>query len=318
MEYKQLKAFRMVAQTLSFTHAATRLRYAQSTVTAQIKGLESELRVPLFDRRGGRVTLTVFGERLLPYAENLLRLSEEARRAIRHDGKLFGKLTVGAGEVITTYRLPGLIESFHHRYPDVYLALQPFNHNASSNPRTPDIGEADVILLHGTRWAIEGLCTQVIGDEEMALVVGAGHPLVGRRTVTPTDLADLRSIVTGPDCVYAQLYDAELGQQGVRAAGKLEFGTIEAVKRAVAAGLGASLMPRVAVGDLVAAGELAILPWHNTISLRTYAAWPEPRGEAPTVRAFVALVARDVGGEATDEGHRAKSDVMMAAASTTG
>jgi DNA-binding transcriptional LysR family regulator len=292
MEYRQLVAFRMVAKTLSFTHAATQLSYAQSTVTAQIKGLEAELRVPLFDRSGGRVRLTAFGERLLPYAERMLGLADEARRAIHHDGDLFGKLIVGTGEVVTTYRLPGLIESFHHRYPDVYLSLQNSFPDIDKVLRPLDLGEADVILLHGTRWVTDGLRTQMIGHEDMALVSAPDHPLVHRGALSPSDLDGVRSIVTGPQCVYARLYDSELGHNDVRPAGPLEFGTVEAVKRAVASGLGVSLLPRVAVQDALSAGDLSVLPWQPAAPLRTYAIWPEAKSESQVVQAFVSLVAR--------------------------
>jgi DNA-binding transcriptional LysR family regulator len=292
MEYRQLVAFRTVARTLSFTQAAGQLRYAQSTVTAQIKGLEASLRVRLFDRRGGRVRLTESGERLLPYAERLLGLAEEARRAMYNDGRLLGKLVVGAGEVITTYRLPGLIEAFHHQHPDVYLSLQHYDPDATDVLRRIDLGEADVVLLHGTRFATGGLRVRMLCHEEMELVVALDHPFRRREAVVPADLAEVRSIVTGPHCVYARFFDTELGSHDVPPPTRLEFGTVEAVKRAVASGLGVSLLPRIAVSDALAAGELAVLPWSPATPLHTYAVWLESQNDSEIVQAFVSLVAR--------------------------
>lgn len=290
MEYRQLVAFRTVARTLSFTQAANELRFAQSTITAQVKGLENELRVPLFDRRGGRVALTAFGERLLPYAERLLSLAAEARRAVGHDGTGKATLVVGAGEAITTYRLPGLIEAFHHRRPEVYLALRGHVQDVDQVLRLVDLKDADVLLLHGNPVLDEGLSGRVIGTEAMSLVVARDHTLGQLSSISPVDLAGTRSIITGPRCVYARLLDTELPRHGVPRVSRLEFGTIEAVKQAVAAGLGMSLLPRMAVRSALVAGELVELPWRPTTALHTHAVWPTSQTGSAIVEAFVALV----------------------------
>src|SRR5436305_2708758 len=110
MELRQLETFRMVAGQLSFTRAATALGYAQSSVTAQIQALESELGVALFDRLGRHVALTESGQRLLEYAERLLSLAEEARTALADGAEPTGTLTVGAPETALTYRLPRVLQ----------------------------------------------------------------------------------------------------------------------------------------------------------------------------------------------------------------
>ena len=84
MELRQLTTFRAVAESLSFTRAAESLNYAQSSVTAQIKALEEELGVLLFERMGKRVALTGAGQRLLPYAERMLRLAAAIFAALSH------------------------------------------------------------------------------------------------------------------------------------------------------------------------------------------------------------------------------------------
>jgi DNA-binding transcriptional LysR family regulator len=106
MELRQLATFRMVAETLSFSRTAQALNYVQSSVTAQMQGLEEELGVRLCDRLGKRVALTDAGTRLLPYAEKLLSLSEEARCAVVGGDIPMGTLTITAPESICTYCLP--------------------------------------------------------------------------------------------------------------------------------------------------------------------------------------------------------------------
>src|SRR5258708_12682543 len=82
LDLRELKTFRRVATEKSFTRAANLLHYAQSSVTAQIHGLEEELGVPLFDRMGRRVELTSAGRQFLTYADNLLALVQAAQRPL--------------------------------------------------------------------------------------------------------------------------------------------------------------------------------------------------------------------------------------------
>ncbi|MFC7310677.1 LysR family transcriptional regulator [Streptomyces monticola] len=80
MQLQQLRTFREVAAELSFTRAAQKLHYAQSSVTAQIKGLEESVGVPLFCRTGRQITLTEAGARLLPHADLIIKIADVARR----------------------------------------------------------------------------------------------------------------------------------------------------------------------------------------------------------------------------------------------
>src|SRR5436190_8129479 len=125
MDLRQLATFRMVATTLSFTQTAATLGYVQSSVTAQIQALETDLGVPLFDRLGKRVTLTDAGQRLLHYAEKMLDLAEEARSIVPGDTEPTGSLTISAPESLCAYRLPVVLNEFRKRYPQVRLMFLP-------------------------------------------------------------------------------------------------------------------------------------------------------------------------------------------------
>jgi DNA-binding transcriptional LysR family regulator len=112
MENFRLKVFRTVALHLSFSRAAEELLLTQPAVTQQIKALEDELGVPLFDRRGGRIAFTPAGRTLLPYAEKLKVLSTEAYCAVTNAaGKPGGQLALGASQTIAQYLLPSRISA---------------------------------------------------------------------------------------------------------------------------------------------------------------------------------------------------------------
>jgi hypothetical protein len=103
MEVRQLQIFRALAEELNFTRTAERVHTVQSDVTAQIKALEEELGVPLFDRLGRRVTLTDAGRRFQPFAEQALTAMEQGEKAICNEPS--GPLRISAPESILTYRL---------------------------------------------------------------------------------------------------------------------------------------------------------------------------------------------------------------------
>ena len=286
MERRQLIAFRTIARTLSFTKAADILGYAQSSITAQIKRLETALRVPLFERGPGRVRLTPFGERLLPYAERLIALTEEATVAMRADRSPAGRLTIGAEEAFTTYRLSGVVESFHHRHPEVKLSLRTFR-TGSDYLESLSLGELDIVVLQRLHLPADDFHVTRLGREQMVLVAAADHPLRAEPEITPLELDGVRMVIAQPGCPYARLLQAEFTDVV-----PLEFGTVEAVKRAVVNGYGVSVLPQVAVRDLVAAGELAELSWSPENSIDTYAIWPRARDDLTILRAFVSLTER--------------------------
>ncbi len=125
MEVRQLEIFRTLAQELNFTRTAEIVHTVQSNVTAQIKALEEELGVPLFDRLGKRVTLTDAGRSFLPHAEQALAAMQQGQRSVQSGAEPSGPLRVGVPESMLAYRLPQVLRIFHRRFPHVELIFRP-------------------------------------------------------------------------------------------------------------------------------------------------------------------------------------------------
>ena len=124
MENFRLRVFRAVAHHLNFRMAAEELLLTQPAVSQQIHTLESELDAPLFDRSGGRVSLTPAGSALLPFAEQLAALSRQAREAVAAaSGATAGQLAIGASQTIGQYLLPRLIAGFLGDHPRVEVSI---------------------------------------------------------------------------------------------------------------------------------------------------------------------------------------------------
>ncbi|MFE5795318.1 LysR family transcriptional regulator [Streptomyces sp. NPDC056503] len=282
MELRLLATFEKVAEVLSFTRAAAELGYAQSSVTAQVRTLETSLGTELFERLGGRIRLTEAGGRLLPYARRMAELAEEARAAVAA-GEPAGTITIGTMESLTTYRLPPLLEYVHHRHPAVRLALRPTLGDATRQALRQ--GTYDLGFLMEAETEHEGLETEVLAPEPLALVAAPGHPLAAARTAPATaDLARTALVGTEPGCAYRDLFEAELAGSGAEF---LEFGTIEASKRAVASGLGIALLPRITVEEELASGALVALDWEPPFTLFTQLAWRRGKRLPAHVRLFV-------------------------------
>jgi DNA-binding transcriptional LysR family regulator len=259
VEHRQLKTFDTLARTLSFTLAASELGYVQSNVTAQIKALERELGVPLFDRLGRRVVLTDAGRILLRYAERLLDLSEEAREAVAGDGEPAGTLVVGATPSLSAYRLPRLLRRFGSEFPRVRLTFRPTPH-VELEGRVAD-GSLDVAFLLERPVRSASLRAEVLAEEPLVVLAPPDHPLVGSSRVVPADLAGEQVMLTEPGCSYRLMFERELEEAGVEPSAALEFDGVEAVKQCVVAGMGFAMLPEVTVEAELERGELAALRW---------------------------------------------------------
>jgi LysR family transcriptional regulator, transcriptional activator of the cysJI operon len=173
MENFRLRVFRAVARHLNFRMAAEELLLTQSAVTQQIKTLESELDVPLFDRAGGRVSLTLAGAALLPFATQLAELAEEAREAVAATtGDQAGRLALGASQTIGQYLLPKLIAGFLWEHPRVQISVMGGN--------TQTILEAlvdhrvQLCLIEGPAMRRD-VRVETFMEDHMVCVVPAGH-----------------------------------------------------------------------------------------------------------------------------------------------
>ncbi|MFF1294083.1 MULTISPECIES: LysR family transcriptional regulator [unclassified Streptomyces] len=272
MELRLLVTFEKVATVLSFTRAAAELSYAQSSVTSQIRALEDSLGTPLFDRLGSRIRLTEAGERLLPYARQIIELSAEARAAVVDAEEPSGTLAVGTMESLTSYRLPPLLELFHHRHPKVRRSLRTTLGDETRQALRQ--GTYDVGFLMEPETEHPGLESRVLAPEPLVLVAAPGHPLAVKSPALKTeDLTEVQLVGTEPGCPYRDLFESELVHRTGSPPPFMEFGTIEATKRGVAGGLGVALLPRVTVGAELASGALVELPWEPPFQLYTQVAW---------------------------------------------
>jgi DNA-binding transcriptional LysR family regulator len=296
VELRQVRTFRVVAEELSFSRAAARLGYVQSSVSAQVAALERELGVRLFDRLGRRISLTEAGSVMLAYSLRLLVLAGEAREAVvdagAGAGEVTGSLTVSAPETLLTYRLPRLLAIFHERHPKVRLSVRPsaIGRLVGSMRRAVDEGKVDVAFVLDGPVEAAGLSVETLSAEGVTLIAPSDHPLVSSTSVAPQDLSSESVLLPeAPEsgCAYRGLFERQLGERGVVPPERMEFQSIEAVKQCVAAGMGVSVLISVAVEAEIADGRLAALRWEEPFEVFTHMVWHEKRWKSPALRAFL-------------------------------
>lgn len=186
MEFRLLKTFQVVSEELSFTRAAEKLFLAQSSVSAQIRALEEDLGVRLFDRIGRGIVLTDAGERLLHYARRLEDLSLEMRSDVASTNQLQGSLTIRMPETLAAAYMPEVVTRYHTENPDVQINF--INCNDARLREELNSGSIDLAFLLTDEMLGEHVTVSVLGAESLSLVAGAGHSLAAKTQVTNADL----------------------------------------------------------------------------------------------------------------------------------
>jgi DNA-binding transcriptional LysR family regulator len=288
MENFRLKVFRVVARHLNFSRAAEELLLTQPAVTQQIKALEDEYGVPLFDRSSGRITLTPAGKRLLPYAEQLKAIADEAYEAVTSSaGSHAGNLALGASQTIGQYLLPNLVATFLHENPRVAVTA------ISGN--TDQILEA--LATHRIQLAmIEGPALrkdfhlEPFMQDEMVLVVPANHEW-GDREIDIDALKRAPLLIREFGSGSRRVVEAALAKAGLKKKDLriiMELDSTEGLLSAVEADLGVTFVSRWAVRNQLSWGTLRLahvkgLRLYRMFSL-AYPSGPVPTGNAGAFR----------------------------------
>ena len=288
MDFKQLNAFLTISRLQSFTKEADALGYAQSTITTQIKLLESELDVKLFERIGKSTTLTHEGKKLLPYAKQILKLSTDIKSTVSSEDKPSGTLTIGAAESLCVLRLPEILKEYRRLYPDVDVSLKfgscaDFRHYLSENL-------IDVAFSLGVKIDSDEFISDIELPEPMLILAYPGHPLIGKESILPIDIENESLILTETGCSYRAAFERILKDAGIKPKITLETGSVQAIKQFTMSGLGITLLPEVAVKDEVDSGKLIPLNWAGpSLNIISQIIYHKDKWISPALRQFIAL-----------------------------
>ena len=256
----QLRVFCTVARLLSYTRAAEELGCRQPTASAIVAELERATQLVLFEQRGKHLTLTDEGRELYSHAQQVVAQADEAWWAMEDRrgsiSTMSRPLRIGADTTVGTYVLPHLLGAFHLLHPNVALQLKIANR--TSVRASLEAGEVDMVIA-GRPPEIEGLLAEPFLANPLVVVASSEHILASQSYVTLARLSEetflQREEGSGTRAAVEEVFEIA----GMPLKVGMVLGNVEAIKRAVAAGLGVSVLSELAVKREIQYGTLSIL-----------------------------------------------------------
>ncbi|HGM3506662.1 TPA: LysR family transcriptional regulator [Clostridioides difficile] len=286
MNLKHLETFLLLSEIKNFTKTAEYLHYAQSHVTTQIKQLEEELDVRLFERIGKNITLTSAGHDLIPYAKKILSLSKELKENFLNNEK--GRIVIGASESICIYRLPDIIESYQTKYPAVEIYLYVLD--------TPDVisllsdNTIDIAYVLDTPINHPSLKTVVRISETICAFSTPQQPLAKKENVSIYDFENQKLILTGKNCCYRKMFEKDLLEYSINPKIVLETSSLQVIKQAVLSNLGICILPQLVVQNELNKKELAKIDYQTHYIIESQLIYHKDKWLSQNLTNFVELV----------------------------
>lgn len=254
MDLKSLNTFIHVAELQSFTRAGAARGYSQPTISFQIKQLEEELGVQLFDRVGHTISLTEEGRNALEYAQHICRLAEEMARTGEERETVSGEIRLAMADSLSVPMLNRGYVDFTRKYPRVSLSVT----TAGTDElfRRLDHNEADIVCtldnpIYNTNY--------IIADQEkigVHFICAAGDPLGARESVTVEELMERPFLLTEKGMSYRRRLEEEMARRSLELQPVLELGRADLICSLVARGAGISFLPDYVTEEAVRAGAV--------------------------------------------------------------
>lgn len=288
MADRRLQVFHTVAKQLSFTKAAELLFMTQPAVTFQVKQLEEHFNTRLFERSHGKISLTPAGELALDYAERILNLTAEMEARISElTGQVSGPLLIGASTTIAEYMLPRLLGEFKQKHPETQARLTVANSETIERKvadHTLDIGLIESPSHH------PNLVTQVCCEDELVMICAPFSDLAKMSTVAPEQVASQPYISreTGSgtrECIDEFFRSNNINLDEINLV--MELGSREAIKGAVAAGLGVAIVSSTTVAKEVRLGELVAIPLQPPLRRQLSLVYPQEKFRSKLLQSFI-------------------------------
>lgn len=283
MNAAQLRAFHAVASAGGFTRAAARLGVTQPTLSGQVKALEESYGVALIERRGRQLVLTEIGAALLDLTRRIFGLTEEAEQLLAAArGLERGHLRLGAD---APYHVLPALGDFTRRYPKLRLSLTVGN----SETLIRDLFDHRIDVAVVANLAPDARLHAVpVRRDRLVLFVPKRHPWARRKQVTPDQLAGERLVLREPGSSTRRVFETAMARAGIALEEVIEINSREAVREAVAAGLGVGVVSESEFGNDPRLVKVALA--EADLGATEYVACLAERRELRLIRAFLEIV----------------------------
>jgi len=261
MADRRLQVFHTVANLLSFTKAAETLHMTQPAVTFQVRQLEEYFNTRLFDRTHNRISLTEAGKRVNEYAARIFDLYGQMENSVKElTGEVSGVLIIGASTTIAEYMLPALLGDFKSEYPDVNVRLK-----VSNTEGIVTMVENNVIDLGVVEASVsnKNLAVELCKKDQLVAIVPPTHELANEANLKVERLLQFPYICREEgsgtrEVIVEYLQGAGLNSHELNVI--MELGSPEAIKGAVEAGIGITVLSRATLAKEIKLGTLVAIP----------------------------------------------------------
>lgn len=292
MNLSQLHIFKTVADKKSFSGAAQALFISQPAVSMHIKSLEDHFGTRLFDRNTQQVTITEAGRILYEYVEKILSLQDEAEKDISAlTGCIRGTLSVGASFTVGEYVIPQVLGCFKKQHPQVRVLLKVTNTEQIVKlvlKQALDLG------LVESRVNNFELIAKPFMKDELIVLLPVGHPLAGKEFILIDELVALPFILREQGSGTRKITEDRLTEAGINLSELnvvMELGSTEAVKEAVEAGFGATIISKWAVQKELKLGTLVSVKVKEVSLVRKfYVIYNKNKFQTPVVKEFISFL----------------------------
>lgn len=287
MDLKTLQTFNVIVEAGSFTKAAEKLNYTQSTITFQMQQLEAELGVRLFEKAGRRMVLTDAGRQLVPYAREVLASVEKLRGFEQDLAACRGELRVGVGETLLCYKMPPVLQRFHALAPQARLMLKSMNcydiRDALLN------GTLDVGVFYEDVGGFGGRLTAVsMGEYALAAVASPKTKAQFSDFTTAQQSIPVPFLINEQKCIFRQMFEAYLAKRSILLSHTIELWSIPTIKHLVGHDIGVTCLPRFAVEEEIKSGALCELDTQmKDASIHAVCAYRKDKWVSPMLACFV-------------------------------
>ncbi|EPF67201.1 LysR family transcriptional regulator [Pseudomonas syringae pv. syringae SM] len=257
LNLNHLHTFSLVIAHGSFSAAAERLHLTQPAVSLQVRQLEDQLKLQLIERVGKRLKPTSAGNVLLEHIARIDAVVEDALQALSsHASGIAGKIAIGTGATACIHLLPPLLQALRRRFPELDVRVSTGNTDGILKAVEENLVDLALVTLPASGRSLH--ITPLLEDEFIAIFASSQRPMPAH--MTPERLSAQPLVVFEAGSSTRQLIDEWFLHAGIRVKPVMELGSIEAIKEMVAAGLGYSIVPRMAVAALHHRRGLQVLP----------------------------------------------------------
>jgi len=236
---RQLRVFETVARLSSYTRAAAELHLTQPAVSMQVRQLEDEVGLPLFEKLGKRISLTEAGREIFHYSRSIGRSLQEMEEVVESlKGISRGRLNIAVASTVN-YFAPRLLAAFHHSYPGIGLQLDVTNRERLVQQLQENT--VDMVLMGQPPSGVD-VESEAFMDNPLVVIAPPEHPLAGERHIPIRRLAEEIFVMREPGSGTRQAMERCFAEHGVTIRHGMRMTRNEAIKQAVRAGLGLSVV----------------------------------------------------------------------------